>query len=86
VDNLGVKQEESSEEDGEDTPETLATLAAIREMCADYNRKGALDLIAGIKSCARETRQMLDKAKDHIINSEFEEAEDVLEAHSAEKE
>jgi len=59
------------------------TLLGIEEMCADYNRKGVLDLISSINKCSRETRAVLEKIKEHVIHSEFEEAEKETAAYIA---
>ncbi|MCL2801827.1 MAG: ATP-binding protein [Treponema sp.] len=59
----------------EDTEEIKETLAAIQEKAADFDRKGALDLIAQIKNCSKETKKALDIITEHIMHSEFEEAE-----------
>jgi CheY-like chemotaxis protein len=50
-------------------------LLAIMEMCADYNRKGALDIITGIKNTAEETKVILESIMEHVLHSEFEDAE-----------
>ncbi|MCL2805724.1 MAG: response regulator [Treponema sp.] len=58
--------------DGEDILEKMQTIA---EKCAEYNRKGVLDIIAAINKCSKETRAVLEIVKEHIIHSEFEKAE-----------
>ena len=47
----------------------------IQKKCADYDRKGALDLLAEIKNCSKETRIVIDKIMEYVIHSDFEEAE-----------
>jgi len=47
----------------------------IKEMCAEYNRKGALEIIGGITACLPKTREILNKIKENVYNGDFEEAE-----------
>jgi len=49
-------------------------LQVIQDRAAEYDRKGALDILAEIKNCSKETRAVLDKIEKHITHSEFEEA------------
>ena len=78
------KREPDIDEPGADDIEELRSkLMAVQEMCADYNRKGALDTIFGVKSCSKETRAVLDKIKEQVYNSEFEEAESAATAYLA---
>jgi len=60
--------------DGTDGEELKAALTKLQGLCADYDRKGVLGLLSGIKECSRETREGLDRIKDLVIHSEFEEA------------
>ena len=48
---------------------------AIKEMCADCSRKGALDMLSRIVNCSKETKAVLDRIKEHILKSDFNEAE-----------
>ncbi|MCL2690231.1 MAG: response regulator [Chitinispirillia bacterium] len=48
---------------------------AIKEMCADCSRKGALDMLSRIGHCSKETKAALDRIKKHVLQSEFDEAE-----------
>jgi len=50
----------------------------LGELCNDYNRKGAFEVIAGMQNCTRETYDILSKIEDFILHSDFEEA-----AHTA---
>ncbi|MCL2440612.1 MAG: response regulator [Treponema sp.] len=50
-------------------------LLALKDKLADYDRKGALDILAGIKNCSMETSRVLAAIKEHVIHSEYEEAE-----------
>jgi len=65
----------------EDTAELHVKLQEIQKMCADYNRKDALEIISGIKTCTKETRVVLDKLNELVLHSEFEAAEGVIEAY-----
>ena len=59
-------------------------LLAIKEMCTEYNRKGALDLLAGITNCSKETKKVLDNIKDYVLHSGFDEAECAAAAYAEE--
>ena len=77
-DQLESKREAAADRayaDDDDIDDLRSRMAAIRELCADYDRKGALDSINEIRSCSRETRVVLDRITEHMIRSEFEEAE-----------
>ncbi|MCL2442924.1 MAG: ATP-binding protein [Treponema sp.] len=50
-------------------------LLLISKMCDDYNRKGVLDCIAAITNCSAKTIAVLDKIKEYVTHSEFDEAE-----------
>ncbi|MCL2754629.1 MAG: ATP-binding protein, partial [Oscillospiraceae bacterium] len=65
--------------DADTNPENLReTLTAIAQMCADYNRGGALDLIAKVKECSSDAKKLLCSVKEHILYSNFEEAHSEL--------
>ncbi|MCL2214980.1 MAG: ATP-binding protein [Treponema sp.] len=66
------QDEYSADEDIEDLQ---LKLLAIREMCAAYNRKGALDILSKIKKYSKETKIFIDKIKEYVLHSDFEEAE-----------
>jgi len=59
----------------EDITDLCDKLHLIKKMCEDYNRKGALDILAEIKNYSRETKVILDNIMGHVLHSEFEEAE-----------
>jgi len=63
-----------------DINEIIEKLDAIKAMCADYNRKGALDILAEIKYNSEETKAFLETICDHLMHSDFEEAENTAEA------
>ncbi|MCL2208413.1 MAG: response regulator [Fibromonadales bacterium] len=77
------KQKPSENAADEDIGDLRNKLQAIKDMCSDYNRKGALDAIAGIEKCTQETRDVLDKIKECVIHSDFEEAENAANARLA---
>ncbi|MCL2801828.1 MAG: ATP-binding protein [Treponema sp.] len=80
LEKLEIKQTKYSE--SEDTAELYSKLNTIRDICSDYNRKGAIDVIAGIRIYTKETKIVLDKIMDHIIHSEFEEAQNAAEEYA----
>jgi len=45
------------------------------KLFADYNRKGALELLSVVKNGSKETKFFLNNIIDHIIHSDYEEAE-----------
>jgi len=60
-------------------------LQAIREVCAAYNRKGALEILSGItKNCSKETRAAADHIIELVQQSDFEEAEAAAAEYAAE--
>ncbi len=56
-------------------------LLVIQGMCDDYDRKGALALLADIKNCSKKTKSVLDQIKEHILHSEFDEAKNEAAAY-----
>ncbi|MCL2759969.1 MAG: ATP-binding protein, partial [Treponema sp.] len=75
---LELKRDEERnnlESQDENAEKLCFTLHSIQDMCKDYNRKGALDLIAGINNCTKKTKAVLDNIMEHILHSEFEEAQ-----------
>ena len=69
------KENESRSHLKEDTKRIHSLLLEIKEMCADYNRKGALDKLAEAGYCSKETKEVLDIIMGNVLHSEFEEAE-----------
>jgi len=61
----------------EDIESLTKKLIDIKEMCADFNRKGALDAITEIKNHSKNTREILEKIIANVVHSEFEEAEEI---------
>jgi len=60
---------------GEDSEDIYEKISAIKETCSDYNRRGALELIASVNSCTERTNEVLECIKEHVVHSDFEEAE-----------
>jgi len=73
-----IKEEHTENEDVKVIYDTLLTL---QELCADYNRKGALELLSGLKHCTKETRTFLNNINNYILNSDYEEAETAAAAY-----
>jgi CheY-like chemotaxis protein len=66
-----------------DIEKLRSKLSEIKEMCAEYNRKGVLDALAEIKNCPADTRVFLDAIKKYVFNSDFEEAEEDIATYLA---
>ena len=73
IKNLEPTKDENGKD--EDTESLRGKLSAIREMCANYNRKGALDLTASIKKGSKETTEVLERITEYVVHSDFDEAE-----------
>jgi len=73
VDKMQLTQ--AADIDGDDPPDLKKRLQVLKEMWADYDRRGALKIIADITVCTPETRVLLKAAKELIGQSDFEEAE-----------
>ena len=54
---------------------------AIQKKAAECDRKGVLSIISGIKNCTKETKATLDYITEHVVHSEFEEAEHIAAAY-----
>jgi PAS domain S-box-containing protein len=50
-------------------------LVSVSKYCAEYNRRDALDIMAGLKSNSPGINKKLDELTEHIMQGEFEEAE-----------
>ncbi|MCL2638863.1 MAG: ATP-binding protein [Oscillospiraceae bacterium] len=72
------KLEVTHDADSADTADLAGKLHEIAEACADFDRKGALTLINSITSCSGETREILEKIKEFITHSDFDEAESAI--------
>jgi hypothetical protein len=51
-------------------------LGQLRQICEDYSRTGTLDLIGEIEKSSLESdaKELIEKVKNLVINSDFEEA------------
>jgi len=78
-----LKPEPHEYGEDDDIEKLRGNLHAIKDMCAEYNRKGALDIISEIKKCSKETRAVLDKIMEYVLHSDFEEAESAAEVYAA---
>jgi len=72
-----LKQKQDENDANEDIEDLCNKMLAIQKMCAEYNRKGVLDILVNIKNCSRETRTVLDKIMECVTHSDFEEAENI---------
>jgi len=61
-----------------DEKDLLDKLLVLKEVCADYNRKGALEIIAEINSCSEKTRVVIDNIKECVMHSDFDDAEHLV--------
>jgi len=75
LEKLESMNKSENETDSMPAEELIKILLEVKEKTADYDRKGALDIISQIKNCAKETKTVLDKIMEHVIHSDFEEAE-----------
>ncbi|MCL2006033.1 MAG: response regulator [Planctomycetaceae bacterium] len=66
-----------------DVEDLRSKLQSIRELCEDYDRRGALAVLDGVERCSPETRRILDSIREHVIHSEFDEAAGVAAAYAA---
>jgi len=69
---LKPEQEESGADD--DIEDLRGKLKNLEEMCADYNRKGALNILAEMKNCSKKTKAVLDNIKEYVLHSDFDDA------------
>ncbi|MCL2722088.1 MAG: response regulator [Treponema sp.] len=83
---LLLKKTESKQtvNNANDTDDLLDKLLAIKEICSNYNRKGALDKIAEINSCSEKTRAVLNNIMENVLHSDFEKAENLATEYIAE--
>jgi PAS domain S-box-containing protein len=72
---------EASEDD--DMEKLSGALNEIQRMAGDYDRKGILDIIAGVKNYSKETKAVLEIIAEHALHSEFDEAEKTAKEYAA---
>jgi len=77
-------QNQDVSEADEDSHALLEKLLIIKEQCAEYNRRGVLNLIAEIDCCSAKTRTFLKEIKEYAMQSDFEEAENAVTAYMSE--
>jgi HPt (histidine-containing phosphotransfer) domain-containing protein len=58
-------------------------LLSINKMCAEYNKRGVMNIIADIKDCSIKTRTVLDNIMGHMLHSEFMKAADAAADYAA---
>jgi len=80
------KQNQDIDSDGadEDSIEILEKLLLIKEQCAEYNRRGVLNMVAEIDRCSAKTRNVLKEIKEYAMQSDFEDAENAVAAYVSE--
>jgi len=61
--------------EGDDPEDLIDKLLELKAKCVDYNRKGALGIIADIKTCSTRTRAVLEEIKEQVLRSDYDEAE-----------
>jgi CheY-like chemotaxis protein len=68
--------QQSGAEANENVPLLREKLLALVEICEDYDRKSAAEVIAELNrgGCSQRTRDALDKIMEAVLHSEFEEA------------
>ncbi|MCL2638092.1 MAG: response regulator [Oscillospiraceae bacterium] len=71
----------NDKEEDESSEEFRDKLTAVMEMCADYNRKGVLDALAGFGKCSDKTKALLDNIKELVLYSDFDEAERMIQEY-----
>jgi len=75
---------EGGDEAYDDPVSLRGKMLEIEEMCADYDRKGALDAINSVRSNSEKMVELLDRIKEFVMHSEFEEAESLAAGYAAE--
>jgi len=76
IEKLEVQQEAQNADGTDENIEDLQNkLLAIKKLCGDYNRKGSLEMLDGIKNCSARTREILDSIRELVLCSKFDEAE-----------
>ena len=66
---------ESDDGASENTEALLKKLPAIIKTCRAYNRYGALELLSEAAAYSKRTQTVLERIKNHVLHSEYEEAE-----------
>jgi len=67
----------------DDIDDLRGKFISIKELCAGFNRKGIQAILDDINSISEKTRAVVSQTKEHILLSEFEEAEKVVDEYIA---
>jgi len=81
IDNSEADNREQANIHSDEINDLQKTLQVIRKYAADYDRKGVLDSITGIKKCSSKTKAIMDKIKEYTIHSHFDEAENLASSY-----
>jgi len=83
LESVKKKEYENQEFLQENIEELRNKLHEITEMSSNYDRKGVLDILDGIKNYSKETKAVLDNILGYILHSEFEEAQSAAASYAA---
>ena len=81
---LEPQQDQDVSSTGEDIADLRDNLLTVKAMCEDYNRKGALDALSGTIRYFDKRKKVFEGVREYILHSDFEEAEDAVEAYMSE--
>jgi predicted secreted protein len=68
----------------EDILKLRETFLGIKEMCANYSRKGALDAIGEINEASKRTKDILNQISEYVSYGDYEEAEKLVDTYLSE--
>jgi HPt (histidine-containing phosphotransfer) domain-containing protein len=74
LERLEAKRDAIADAPDEDAASLRGKLLSFQEACANYDRKGALDIIYKMRSGSEEAKAIIDRITEHLMHSEFEEA------------
>ena len=60
--------------EGDDPEDLRDRLHDFIGKCVEYNRRATLEIIADIKKCSVKTKPVLEKLKEQVLRSDYEEA------------
>ena len=74
------EQKFNNDDIDEDAAWLYDKFVTLKEICADYNRKDALEILEEIKRkrCSTETREVLEYITGYVLHSDFDEAEETI--------
>jgi len=78
-----VEDNEYLESNNEDKNDLRNKLLVFLEKADDYDRKGALNILAEIKNYSKETKEVLDLITEHVLHSHFEDAAEAVKKYLA---